>query len=324
MELNGQSRDIYTLVTNRIIEQLQKGTIPWRKPWAEAGQPQNLVSKRLYRGINVWLLATLGYANNLFLTYNQLTQIGGKVKRGEKGHMVVYWNVLNKAKEETKESTTETKRVSILRYYFVFNIEQCENLESFLLESPEKFNTVIIPCEKVVNEMPNAPKIQFKEPGAYYHPVKDYVNMPKLKTFINSEAYYATLFHELVHSTGHKNRLDRKEVQSMTPFGSDIYSTEEIIAELGTCYLTSITGIAPITFENNAAYIQGWIERLQNNPSVIVYASKQEQKATEYILSVKQEESDEESLVEVTDVGENRITKPLKVHTSTRVLIQKK
>ncbi len=294
MELNGQSRDIYTLVTNRIIEQLQKGTIPWRKPWAEAGPPQNLISKRPYRGINIWLLATLGYANNLFLTYNQLSQIGGKVKRGEKGHMVVFWNVLNKAKEDTKESTVETKRVSILRYYFVFNIEQCENLESFLLESPEKFNPLIIPCEKVVDEMPNAPKIQFKEPDAYYHPGKDYVNMPKLKTFINSEAYYATLFHELVHSTGHKSRLDRKEVQSMTPFGSDIYSTEEIIAELGTCYLTSITGIAPITFENNAAYIHGWIERLQNNPSVIVYASTQAQKATDYILNVKPEESDEE------------------------------
>ncbi len=288
------TRDVYTLVTNQIIAQLEKGVIPWRKPWKEAGMPQNLVSKRPYRGINLWLLACLGYTTNLFLTHNQLTQIGGKVKKGEKGHLVVFWKVVDNTKEEKEAATDTAKKTTLLRYYWVFNVEQCQDITGYLIESPEQFNHVILPCENVVSSMPHQPAIQFKEPDAYYHPGKDFINMPKMKTFINSEAYYATLFHELVHSTGHKSRLDRKEVQSMTPFGSDIYSTEEIVAELGTCYLTSLTGIAPMTFENNAAYIQGWIERLQNNPSVIVYASTQAQKATDYILNVQPEETESE------------------------------
>lgn len=296
MELNGQSRNVYKLVTDRIIAQLAQGTIPWRKPWKDAGHPQNLISKRPYRGINIWLLASLGYAQNLFLTYNQLKQVGGTIREGEKGHMAIFWKVVSKEEDSGAAATTTAKRKALLRYYWVYNVEQCEGIDHLVDEAIGNTNAVILDCEKVIEDMPQKPKIQFKEPDAYYHPGKDYVNMPKMKTFIHSAAYYATLFHELVHSTGHQSRCDRKEVQLMTPFASDVYSTEEIIAELGTCYLTSVTGIAPITFENNAAYIQGWIERLQNDPSVIVYASTQAQRAVDFILNVKPVENDEEVL----------------------------
>lgn len=293
MELNGQSRNVYKLVTDRIIAQLAQGTIPWRKPWKDAGHPQNLISKRPYRGINIWLLASLGYAQNLFLTYNQLKQVGGSVKEGAKGHLAIFWKVVTKEDAPEAGGATATKRKALLRYYWVYNVEQCEGIEHLVDEAIGSTNAVMLDCEKVYDEMPNKPKLQFKEPDAYYHPGKDYVNMPKLKTFESSAAYYATLFHELVHSTGHASRCDRKEVQLMTPFGSDVYSTEEIIAELGTCYLTSLTGIAPITFENNAAYIHGWIERLQNDPSVIVYASTQAQRAVDFMLNVKPAETEE-------------------------------
>lgn len=295
MQQANYTNDVYAIITTQIIARLKEGTIPWRKPWASARPPQNLLSKRPYRGINIWLLASLGYEQNLFLTHNQLNEIGGKVKRGEKGHLAVFWKVIEAPKTEHDTETGEIKKKPLLRYYWVFNVAQCENIEKYLPGQLENDNSPLRSCEKLVDEMPNAPRIQHKEPEAYYHPGKDYVNMPKLNKFINSEAYYATLFHELVHSTGHASRLNRKEVTAMTPFGSDIYSTEEITAELGTCYLTSFTDIAPITFENNAAYIQGWIERLENDQRVIVYASMQAQKAVDYILNIKPAELENEA-----------------------------
>jgi antirestriction protein ArdC len=290
MKENNHTTDVYAIVTNQIITQLEKGTIPWRKPWTGAGQPQNLLSKRLYQGINIWLLNGLGYDRNLFLTYNQLNEIGGKVKRGEKGHLVVFWKVIDKTKKDEAQQGDDQKKTLLLRYYWVYNIAQCENIDSHLPSATEEHNAPIISCETIVERMPNRPEIIYKESDAYYHPGKDYVNMAKQKKFISSEAYYATLFHELIHSTGHASRLNRKGVTEMTPFGSDIYSTEEIIAELGTCYLTSVSGIAPITFENNTAYIQGWIEHLKNDQRVIVYASMQAQKAVDYILNVQEDE----------------------------------
>jgi len=294
MQQANYTNDVYAIITKQIIARLKEGTIPWRKPWVAAGSPQNLLSKRPYRGINIWLLASLGYEQNLFLTHNQLTEIGGKVKKGEKGHLAVFWKVIEAPKTEHDTETGEIKKKPLLRYYWVFNVAQCENIEKYLPADAAVPNSPIATCESVVEGMPNKPDIRHKEPDAYYHPGKDYVNMPKLKTFINAEAYYATLFHELIHSTGHSSRLNRKEVTAMTPFGSDIYSIEEITAELGTCYLTSLTGIAPITFENNAAYIHGWIERLENDQRVIVYASMQAQKATDYIMNVKAEEIEAE------------------------------
>jgi antirestriction protein ArdC len=298
MKQNNHTSDVYAIVTNQIIAQLEKGVIPWRKPWADAGPPQNLLSKRLYKGINIWLLNGLSYDRNLFLTYNQLGEIGGKVKKGEKGHLVVFWKIIDKSEEENTEKNEEAKKTSLLRYYWVYNIAQCENIDGHIPNVSEQNIKPILSCESIVEGMPQPPQIIHKEPDAYYHPGKDYVNMPKKKTFISSEAYYATLFHELIHSTGHASRLNRKGVTEMTPFGSDIYSTEEIIAELGTCYLTSVSGIAPVTFENNAAYIQGWIEHLKDDQRVIVYASMQAQKSTDYVLNLK----DENNNVEITEV----------------------
>lgn len=290
-------KDVYEIITSRIIEQLEQGKVPWKQTWTEGGLPQNLFSKNYYRGINMWLLMSLGYSNNYFLTYKQMKALGGSLKKGEKPCLVVFWKWL-KPKEEGKEESVNSapKGKPILRYYTVFNIEQCEGISEDKIPVREVFqrnNTPIELCEQVVNDMPNRPVIKHKENRAFYSPFFDYVNMPKLKTFDSSESYYDTLFHELVHSTGHITRLNRKELTDMQSQGGDVYSLEELIAEIGACYLASHTGILNNGFENNVAYIQAWLDKLKNDKKFIIYASAKAQKSVDYILNVQTKEQDE-------------------------------
>jgi len=291
-------RDVYQIVTDRIIRELEKGTVPWRKPWTDAGLPQNAITKRPYRGINVWLLSMLGFTHNLFLTEKQLKELGGSVKKDEKPLPVVFWNW----KEVKDEDSGEEKKVPFLRYYLVYNIDQCENLPAQSVPEPQgPGNNPIAQCEAIIEGMPKKPLIKFKEQKAYYNPLLDFINMPKLKTFAGSEQYYETLYHELVHSTGHLSRLNRKELMSMEEFGGDAYSVEELTAEMGACYLKSISGFGA-AFEQNAAYIQGWLSKLKDDRHFVVYAAGKAQQATDFILNVRTEEkeqsvSDEKELV---------------------------
>ncbi len=283
-------KDVYQIVTERIIEQLEKGTVPWQKPWQEAGLPKNLISNRYYRGINCFLLASLGYTDNLFLTYKQLQGLGGKIKKDERAHLVTYWNFPEKGKptdQAEEEAEPTMKKKAVLRYYMVYNIEQCENIPKQYIPRGRDFRTIPL-CEDIVRDMPNCPPIKYKEQAAFYDPRLDYVNMPKHKTFKNDESYYATLFHELVHSTGHHSRLNRKDLIEMAEFGNEPYSHEELVAEMGTSYLQSIANITS-EFEQSAAYIKGWLWKLKNDKRFIVSAASHAQKAVDYILNVKAE-----------------------------------
>lgn len=141
--------------------------------------------------------------------------------------------------------------------------------------------------------MPKRPEIKHKENSAFYHPSLDYINMPKLKSFDSSESYYETLFHELVHSTGHKTRLNRKEIVQQASMGGELYSIEELIAEIGACYLSSFAGLSLKNFNNNVAYIEGWLSKLKNDKRFIIYASGNAQKAVDYILNVTSESEDQ-------------------------------
>ncbi|MBX7109627.1 MAG: ssDNA-binding domain-containing protein [Chitinophagales bacterium] len=286
-----EKRDVYTIVTDRIIELLKQGTIPWKKPWAEAGIPQNLISRRVYRGLNVMLLASLGYEQNYFLTYSQIKELGASVKKDEKSYPVVYWNWVEPKQEEGE--ILNSKKYPFLRYYNVYNVAQCTGIP------PEKIPVVtrqaypIQACEHIIENMPSKPKITQKEAKAYYNPLLDFINMPKMGTFSSNESYYATLFHELVHSTGHLTRLNRKGLLEMTEFGSPPYSFEELVAEIGACYLESLTGIAEKQIDNNVAYISGWLDKLENDDHFIVLASSQAQKAVDYILGQQFEVKEE-------------------------------
>jgi antirestriction protein ArdC len=287
--------DVYSMVTNRIIEHLEKGVVPWQKPWTGGGIPKNLITGKQYRGINVWLLNSLNYSQNCFLTFKQVKELGGSVKKGEQSQIVIFWKWIEKENTQTKE----IEKIPFLRYYNVFNIEQCTGIPKEKLPPIiERKNDPIEACEKIIAEMPKRPEIRHNEQSAYYNKIDDFVNMPKTETFVNSESYYGTLFHELVHSTGHKERLDRKELIQSKRFGSENYAIEELTAEIGASYLKSYAGVPIEKLENNAAYIQTWLERLKKDKKFIIHASSQAQKATDFILNVRNEEKEVDLLEE--------------------------
>lgn len=281
--------DVYSIVTNRIIEHLEKGVVPWQKTWTEAGLPKNLITGKPYRGINVWLLSSLNYPQNSFLTFKQVKDLGGTVKKGEQAQEVIFWKWVERQDQETKEM----EKIPLLRYYNVFNIAQCDGIPKDKLPPViERNNNHLEACEKIINEMPKRPNIRYKEQRAYYNRLDDSINMPKMETFDRSENFYGTLFHELVHSTGHNERLNRKELLESKGFRTEDYAVEELTAEMGASYLKSQAGIPIEQLENNAAYIQGWLERLKNDKKFIVYASSQAQKATDYILNMENKATD--------------------------------
>ncbi len=276
--------DVYSIVTNRIIELLESGTVPWQKPWTDAGLPANLLSKRPYRGINLWLLLSLNYERNLFLTWDQLKKIGASVKQGEHGHVVIYW----KTSPKNEDVVDGEKKTPILRYYKVFNIAQCRDIPESLVEAlVHKEHNPIAECEAIINGMPNSPLLIFTGNKAYYDIEKDHVVLPSLKKFKSSEGYYSTLFHELVHSTGSEKRLNRNTITNMFEHGGDAYSMEELVAELGSAYLSSFTGILKTEeLKNSAAYIKGWLSKLKDDKRFIVQASGMAQRAVDFIINI--------------------------------------
>ena len=289
----GGTKDVATIVTERIIDQLEKGTVPWRKPWSQHGGPANLVSKKAYRGVNLILLSMLGYDQPWFVTGKQLQELGGSIKPEEKPHMVVYWNFPD------KEEEGEEKKKAVLRYYMVYNVAQCAGIDSTIPETIDREVSAIESCEQIVVGMPHPPLIKHKEARAYYSPLADLVNMPKQSSFESDESYYATLFHELVHSTGHHSRLDRLGLIQMSEFSGEkhAYSFEELIAEIGASFLQFHAGIES-TFEQSAAYIEGWLKVLKNDKRFIISASSAAQKAVDYILNVTQENEDVQPVLE--------------------------
>ena len=229
MNQNQEFKDVYSIVNDRIIELLKAGTVPWQKPWTVAGIPQNIISKRPYRGINLLLLNSMDYEDNLFLTWKQLKTINGSVKKGEKGHVVVFTKMI-----ENKKENGEVEKKSMLRYYKVFNIRQCTDIPvAFLPVKREVIYEPLAESEAVVAKMPDPPKIEHKKRHAYYVPSEDLINMPKPATFKNMVEYHGTLYHELIHSTGHQKRLNRKEIAENPVFGTEMYSLEELVAGNG-------------------------------------------------------------------------------------------
>ena len=278
-----QVRDVYAIVTNRIINLLEQGVVPWRKTWTSAGQPQNLITKIPYHGINVLLLNSLGYSSNSFLTFKQIGSLGAKVRKGEKGTAIVFWKWI----EKDKDGTEEKERKPLLKYYFVFNVSQCENIPLEMLPIVTKPLEPIHECEVIVQNMPNRPVIKTSVEDPFYSSKEDYINMRDINDFAANEDYYSVLFHEMIHATGHTSRLNRREVMNNSKYRSELYSLEELTAEIGACFLKSHVGFSDSTYENSAAYIQGWLSKLKSDKRFIVYAAAQAQRAAEFILDVK-------------------------------------
>src|SRR5216683_2343752 len=283
--------DIYAIVTDKIINLLESGVVPWRRPWISTGLPRNLVSKKPYRGVNFFLLSASKYVSPFWLTIRQANELGGHIRKAEESTVVVFWKV-DDAKQSTEDLDNEetdgkTRRRFLLRYYRVFNLEQCELPQSVLDKLP-KMEThehdPIETAERIIAAMPNRPEIQYTGSKAFYSSITDRITLPPRELFASAEEYYATALHETVHSTGSQKRLARQGICESASFGSAVYSKEELCAEMGAAYLCAEAGISTAVIENQAAYVAGWLNKLRDDRKLLIHAAAQAQHAADYIL----------------------------------------
>lgn len=281
MKTTTEKKDMYAIINNMIMNKLENGKMPWKQTWNDYGPARNYVSKKAYRGINALILNNTEFEYPLFLTFLQVKELGGYIKKGSKSIEVIYWKTLEFENEET------IKRIPFLRYYNVFNVDCVEGVK---LKLPAKFvNDSIEACETIVNDMPSIPVIDHGGDQPYYNWREDRVKVPNRENFILSDEYYATLFHELAHSTGHTSRLNRDTCMKPAVYGSRDYCREELVAEIATCFLCGEAGISNNTIDNSSAYIQFWVERLthmlREDNKAFVRASALAQKATDFIMN---------------------------------------
>ena len=311
----GNRVTVYERVTERITDLLKQGVVPWQRPWdAHVGPPRNGVSGRHYRGLNIFLLSLAGFDSPWWLTPRQVNGLDGHIRKGERVSWIYFFKrwlpkgermEASEMEDSTEETPMKTRPVFIARAYRVVNVDQCQGpgIERFRdkhpVETPvQNDNDPIAGCEQIVAGMPSPPAIRHGGNQACYWPDSDQVSMPRRETFISSEAYYGTLFHELCHSTGHVDRLNRKTLVAGAPFRSPTYSREELIAEIGAAFLCAEAGIDDPTIENSAAYLNGWLKYLSSDPKALLVAGAQAQKAADYVLGwagVEEVEAAEES-----------------------------
>lgn len=280
--------NVYESITNKIIAQLEAGVIPWRKEWkvtGEGGLPANFLTKKPYRGINILTLLMADYSSRYWLTYKQAQELGGQVRKGEKGQQVVFWKFDKREDSETGED----KSFAFARTYTVFNLSQIDGLQTESLPFDVPAFDPIAEADSVVNvymTSGNHPSLAHGGERAFYRPSTDSVQMPARESFSNPPAYYSTLFHEFTHSTMAESRLNRKDTGHT--FGDDSYSREELLAEFGAAFLCADAGIAnEQLLANSTAYIQGWLKALKNDKTLAVVAAQQAQKACDFILGRK-------------------------------------
>jgi antirestriction protein ArdC len=285
-------RNLHKDITDRILVSLKAGALPWRKPWSggiDVGaitMPRNAMTARQYSGINVLLLwskaDSCGYSDPRWLTFKQALELGGNVRKGEKGTEIVF---VSKVARDDKRNPGETVFIPFLKSYWVFNVAQCENLAKLGAAPAERpANVSRNERDATIDEFVNATgaDVRHGEARAFYTPVGDYVNMPALASFESAHAYYATLFHELGHWTGAEKRLHRIKGQR---FGDRAYAYEELVAELASAFVCAEFGID--NHEQNAAYLASWLkgltELLESNDRAIVSAAADASKAVEFM-----------------------------------------
>ena len=284
---DGKRQTVYDQITDRIISMLEQGTVPWQKPWKVAtGLPRNLISKKPYRGINTLLLHSMSYESPFWLTFHQAQQLGGMVRKGERACPVVFGKRVKEQDEQTGEETGYT----VLRLYNVFNLSQIDGLKNTPATTAETPATVSTPAEDIIALMPKRPEIKYGMTKAYYSPGVDIIAMPDRARFDSEAQFYSTIYHEMIHATGAKSRLNRPTLTESAGFGSDPYCKEELIAEMGAAFLCGQAGIEN-TIQNSAAYVQNWLAQLQNDKALIVQAAAQAQKAADFILGTKFEDA---------------------------------
>ena len=280
--------DLYQTVTDRIVGLLESGVAPWRSPvvGSEVGRPVSLTTGRPYRGVNVFLLAMSaagnGHRSRYWLTYRQAQERGGQVRRGERSTLAVFWKLWETEDRKTGEAT----KVPVLRYFNLFNADQCDGVEVPGGPTPaERSHEPIAACEAIAGGFAGGPAVESGGDVPAYVPARDAVVMPEAGRFVSGESYYAALFHELAHATGSPSRLSRwADVETFPRWGSDGYRREELVAEVAAAFLCGEAGIGPATIEDSAAYLSGWVKALRGDKRLIVTVAAAAQKAADHIL----------------------------------------
>jgi antirestriction protein ArdC len=303
-------RDVYQEITNTIIASLEAGTIPWHQPWVvcgDRGLPRSGATGKPYSGINTLLTQFAPYESPWWLTFKQCKELGGNVK-GQKGTMITKWIVFDQGDDDEVVKKSDggkhyAKR-PILKHFVVFNLEQCNLPDEALEKFAKRLDKLAPPrtpsageqhrckdnADKVSGDYLHRENINLSHKGnqAFYAPLEDRIQMPERDQFVDSNFYYATLFHEEVHSTGHSSRLDRGN-DTRSRSGSDevqVYSREELVAEIGSAFICGMLGIANTnTNTNRDSYIAGWLKKLKDDKKAIILASSAATKAADYVLN---------------------------------------
>lgn len=282
------SINVYEMVTNRIIEQLENNIIPWEKPWSGTIDGAfNRVSKKPYSILNQMLLSKSGE----YASFKQWKDLGGHIRKGEHSEIIVFWKMYP-IKEKQDDGTEIIKTIPLLKYINVFHISQVDGVEPLKQKVTHDIEP-IDKAEKILNDYWNRENITIehvKGDKAFYSPMFDKIQLPLFEQFKQSEEYYSTAFHESVHSTMKTSRCNRQEDRKgkVVSFGSEEYSKEELVAEVGSAQLMNIVGIETTkSFRNSTAYIQSWLKVLRNDNKFIVSASSKAEKAVNYILCIQ-------------------------------------
>jgi len=299
---------LYDKITQTIISQLEKGVIPWKAQYKKNGYgfPQNYCSKRPYTSINMLLLALLPYEKPYYLTLKQINQLGGRVRKGEKGHIVTFWKFPNEDKKAALLAEGKSA-APLFRFYYVWNIDQTDGIDVKLPDLDALVETnrqlQINELQEIVDRMSrDGIQISHTCPGTpCYLPRRDSIVLPTISEFRTPENYYKTMFHELVHATGHPKRLNRESIAAYVANREPnalAYAFEELIAELGTSFLLNALGVdfseRDDLLENAAAYIDHYSKLLSSDRTIIVKAASKAQAAAEYILDQRSLPDDEE------------------------------
>ena len=268
-KMTAKKKNIYEEITQRLIEYLERGTLPWRKTWKQ-GVPRNYMTKRLYSGINFLKLSLNDFPTPYYLTYLQCKQLDGYVLKGEKAQSIIFWKPYV-VEKELPDGDTEKKVIPLYRVSSVFNLSQTS-----LYREPEvkSENQVIAKCKSLEERIRAKIEIKRNFNRCYYSPKNDYISIPLITDFNTEAEYYSALFHEAAHATGHSKRLDRNLD----------YETEELVAEITASYLCAYCGIEAKTIENNAAYISSWLKQLKEDYRFIAKISNYSKQAAEYLL----------------------------------------
>ena len=279
------SINVYELVTNRIIEQLENNIVPWEKPWSSTLDGAfNRVSKKPYSILNQMLLKYDGE----YASFKQWKDLGGHIRKAEKSEIIVFWKMYP-IKEKQDDGTEIIKTIPLLKYINVFHISQVDGVEPLKQKVTHDIEP-IDKAEKILNDYWNRENITIehvKGDKAFYSPMFDKIQLPLFEQFKQSEEYYSTAFHESVHSTMKTSRCNRQDDRKgkVVSFGSEEYSKEELVAEVGSAQLMNIVGIETTkSFRNSTAYIQSWLKVLRNDNKFIVSASSKAEKAVNYNL----------------------------------------